>query len=384
LALKSLLSQLADVDRTTIEDFLESISPMSEVRLQKYRAYLGWMATKLGKPLDETTRKDLVGIWHEIDSMEAELWTKRDYGMMIKRFFRWFRNEEFVRGFKVQQGRETVGPEDVLADEELSRIYHACHSLRDKALSATAYEAALRPHELIRLKKNDVMFDDYGAIVYVRPPATDSNAKTGARRVRVINAAPLLANWIENHPRKERDGPLWVDMSSNTTFEQLKWTGYRRIVQRWAREAKIEKKLSAYLFRHSRLTALSKFMTEAQLCVFAGWAMGSDMPRMYVHLSGRDIDDALLEAYGLKKRKAEEARVPRKCVRCGTFCDAEAETCFKCGMALSLTAAMKKDDELAEIRANQARILELLQKGVRVDQNLLNLRGTDLSSSKVN
>ncbi len=309
---KSLLALLPDHDRATVEEFVVSISPMSEVRLQKYRAYLGRMATWIGKPLEETTRKDLVRVWHEIDSMDAELWTKRDYGMMIKRFFRWFRNEEFVKGFKVQSGRETVGPEDILTDEELFRVYQACYSLRDKALSCTAYEAALRPHELIRLRKTDVALDDYGAVVYVRPAATDSNAKTGARRVRVVNAAPLLANWIENHPLKDRDAPLWVDMSSNTTFEQLKWTGYRRIVQRWARTAKIEKKFTAYLFRHTRLTHLAKFMTEAQLCIFAGWSIGSKMPRMYVHLSGKDVDDSLLKAYGLKKEEELEAEGPEE------------------------------------------------------------------------
>lgn len=72
-------------------------------------------------------------------------------------------------------------------------------------------------------------------------------------------------------------------------------------------------------------------MTEAQLCVFSGWKIGSDMPRMYVHLSGRDVDDALLKMYGMKKEEESQARASRKCVRCNHINDANGELCVRCG-----------------------------------------------------
>jgi hypothetical protein len=34
-------------------------------------------------------------------------------------------------------------------------------------------------------------------------------------------------------------------------------------------------------------------MTEAQLCQFFGWSFGSKTPRIYVHLSGRDLNDVM-------------------------------------------------------------------------------------------
>lgn len=345
---------LTTEDRADVNQFIEFIMPISEVRVYKYRAYLrNLRAWWLHKPFRGAMRSDLIAVWKGIDELKfkkgpAEPWTKRDYKLIIKRFFRWLRDEQFVRGLKVPSPDETVGPDDILTDEELFRVYGICNSLRDKAMSSLAYEAALRPHELLRLNKNDIMFDEYGAVVYVRPLTIESSAKTGARRVRVINAAPLLSNLIENHPLRGRDAPLLVDMSSNTTFERLKWTGYSKILRRWKRDAKIEKNFTAYLFRHTRLTHLAKFMTEAQLCVFAGWKIGSKMPRMYIHLSGRDVDDSLLKVYGIKKGDVIEAKVPKKCVRCGTLSNFEAEICSKCGMALSLTAAMKKDEEMAE------------------------------------
>lgn len=331
-----------------VEEFLDDLPPMTSKRLEKHRYILRHVSDWwLRKPFDQATRKDLVRLVGDINSkQEFKDWTKSDYKRVTKRFFRWLQNAEFVEGIKVGEPAATVGPEDVLTDEELFRYFQAGTNLRDKALTQTQYETAFRPHELLSLKKNSVEFDDYGAIVYIE------RGKTGARRVRVINASPLLANWIENHPLKARDAPLWVDLSNNTRYTAIKWHGLNKIVARLAAAAGIQKDVTSYTFRHTRLTHLAKFMTEAQLCEFAGWSQGSDMSRMYIHLSGRDTDEALLKAYGLKREETANApKVPKKCVRCGTLCESGAETCVKCGMALTLTAAMRKDDEIKALTA---------------------------------
>ncbi|MDG7016337.1 MAG: tyrosine-type recombinase/integrase, partial [Nitrososphaerota archaeon] len=219
----------------------------------------------------------------------------------------------------------------------------------------TAYEGAFRPHELLSLTKSMVAFDEYGAKISLQ------TGKTGPRSVRVVNASPLLAEWISQHPVKSNDAPLWVDMSNDTEYRALRWLGLAKIVKRIAKRAGIEKRVNVYVFRHTRLTNLSKELTEPQLCMIAGWELGSDMPRNYVHLSGRDVDEALLKTYGLVKSKAtKEIKIPKKCVRCGTVCSAEAETCSKCGMALTLTAAIQKDEELAELKKIQERQQETL------------------------
>lgn len=36
--------------------------------------------------------------------------------------------------------------------------------------------------------------------------------------------------------------------------------------------------------------------------VYFGWVQGSGMPSIYVHLSGRDIDDAILKANGVTEK----------------------------------------------------------------------------------
>lgn len=336
-------------DAKLIEDFIDSLGALKKRRQDKYRYALNRISRELG-PFEKANYKDLKSYVEKINVQEDFTdWTKRDYRLIIKKFFGWLRNKDFVAWIKVGGVKTRIGPEDVLSESELSRLRHVCTNLRDKTLLETLYETACRPHEFLSFKRSSVSFDEYGALVYVE------KGKTGPRRIRVVNAAPLLANWVENHPLKSKEAPLWVDLSSNTQYQGLKWIGLKRLIQRLVENAHIEKKVHPYLFRHTRLTHFAKFMTEAQLCEFAGWEQGSPMSAMYVHLSGRDVDDALLKAYGLKKEADTLiAKGPRKCVRCQSLCEAQAETCSKCGMALTMEAALKKDDELKKMQAEIA------------------------------
>ena len=83
------------------------------------------------------------------------------------------------------------------------------------------------------------------------------------------------------------------------------------------RKAGITKRVFPYILRHSRATVLANHLTEASdVRVF--WVQGSDSPRIYVHLSGRDIDWAISRIYGLEEEEQKDAEVkPKKCPRCG-------------------------------------------------------------------
>ena len=48
-----------------------------------------------------------------------------------------------------------------------------------------------------------------------------------------------------------------------------------------------------YVFRHSRLTELSKILPESMLCLFAGWVNGSKMIRVYVHNDISELEHLL-------------------------------------------------------------------------------------------
>ena len=73
------------------------------------------------------------------------------------------------------------------------------------------------------------------------------------------------------------------------------------------------------------------------------------MASIYVHMSGRDVDDALLNLYGLKEKKAEEEHdKPSRCPRCSEINPPNFKFCGKCGIALDQKAVHgqgRKDED---------------------------------------
>jgi hypothetical protein len=70
--------------------------------------------------------------------------------------------------------------------------------------------------------------------------------------------------------------------------------------------------------RHTRATELANILTEAQMKEHLDWVPGSDIPSTYVHLSGRDVDGAMLKAHGIavdKELKVKVALALTKCPR---------------------------------------------------------------------
>ncbi len=76
-----------------------------------------------------------------------------------------------------------------------------------------------------------------------------------------------------------------------------------------------------------------------------GWVHGSDMPGTYIHLSGQQVDNAILNIYGLiKDEDREPLLMPLKCNRCKTMNGPTSDFCCSCGMALSAVAATNIDE----------------------------------------
>jgi hypothetical protein len=69
---------------------------------------------------------------------------------------------------------------------------------------------------------------------------------------------------------------------------------------------------------------------------FFGWVQASDMAAIYVHLSGRDVDSALLKVYGMedKEEKQETQLKPITCPRCMEINQFSNAFCKRCGMIL--------------------------------------------------
>ncbi len=70
---------------------------------------------------------------------------------------------------------------------------------------------------------------------------------------------------------------------------------------------------------------------------YFGWTQGSNMATIYVHMSGKDTDEAILRANGIKIEKKPQKQLlkPIECVRCGTSNETTNRFCKVCSMPLN-------------------------------------------------
>jgi len=331
-------------NRAKIRDFISySLSSgVGEHRILRYISTFKAMENFLSKPFVDWEREDVIKFVEHLKKNNYSEWSIYTIKSILKKFFKWLRGYEQgypdeVSWIKLSNSKSNKLPE-VLTQEEIKKLIDACDNIRDRALISVLYESGARIGEILNMKVGDIYFDEYGCVVIV-------SGKTGMRRIRLVSSAPLIGQYLEQHPFKDNPKyPFWLTITTNRKFYPLGYGAIRKILKKIAERAGIKKRLYPHLFRHTRATHLAKMLTESQLKELFGWTQSSKMASTYVHLSGRDVDNAILEIYGLKK-KAEEGEKIVKCPRCGEINEIGAKTCWKCGFILDPEFAKRIEEQ---------------------------------------
>ena len=327
-------------------------------RIEKLVSTIRELGLMLKIPFRSVTKEDIKGLVRGVETREKwSEWTKHDYKAILKKFYKWLRNSEnhppevsWIKcSFKNKNHRL---PEEILTQEEIKRMVEVSDNPRDKALLLVLYDSGCRIGELVSLRIKHVQFDEYGSVLLV-------NGKTGSRRVRLIASAPVLSNWIEQHPFKEEsESSLWLTkfnrmnrtmkkVKSRPNYYPLDYAGIRRLLKILAKRAGVKKRVNPHSFRHARATHLANNLTEAQMKEYFGWTQGSEMASIYVHLSGRDVDNALLKMHGLvKEEKKDDGMQLRICERCQEKNSPTQQFCGRCGSPLDLKIALETEEKI--------------------------------------
>lgn len=324
----------AEEDITLLKKYRDYLSSegITLGRVNKYLSDLKKALELLGKRFPEAGEEDIRRIVLTFERNDKySPWSKRDFKVALRKFYTWLRGTKNyppeVAWMKVYTKiRNPRAAEDMLTEEEVKRLIEAAEAPQGKALVATMYESGCRIGELIFLKIGQVKFDEHGAQLFV-------TGKTGFRRVRVVASVPYLSDWINRYPRKDDpEALLWM----NNWLKPCTYGGITNMLRRISRKAGIKKRMNPHNFRNSRATYLANFLTEAQMKEHFGWTQDSKMAAVYVHLSGRDVDNALLKVYGIESngQKQESLLKPRVCSRCSETNQATNKFCQKCGMPL--------------------------------------------------
>ena len=293
--------------------------------------------------------------------------TQQRIRAVLKKFLT-FINHDLGAVIKLRTLKDGKIPEDILTREEIEKLIDSCLSNRDRAIIATFYESGARRGELLKVQLKHVTFDENGAILNIQ------KGKTGSRRVRLVLASSYLKQWIDTHPLKN-DLDAYLFCSTNSPFGVITFVGLADRLHQIASRAGIQpKKVHPHAFRHARATHLAEQLPEQFLKEYLGWTKSSNMASVYVHMSGRDVDNAILKLHGIETEEATKKFTINKCSRCKEINPENALFCFKCGLPLTQEASItvesiKTDyvqladlDEIREMKNTLKKELEEISK----------------------
>lgn len=223
----------------------------------------------------DASLRDIVALLAKIERSDWQPWTKHDYKLALRKYLVFSGRQDIADLVKLPKASTHKLPEEMLTPEDIRALLGDANGAMDRALIITLWEAGCRVGELLSLRRKHVQHDQIGAALMV-------DGKTGMRRIRVIEAATYLDEWISEGSFKQDE-----------LIFPLTYAAFRKRLQVLAVRAGIGKRVYPHLFRHSRATFLASYLTEAQLCMHHGWTVGSPMTRIYVHLNGADLDQAL-------------------------------------------------------------------------------------------
>lgn len=373
-------SDISDENKKWIMKFHDNcvIESLSLSKIERYLYDVLLFTKLLNKNLMKATKEDIKKVVAEVEKKEWSPHTKHSFKVMIRKFYKSVEeiDEKGVYPERVRwlhsnvKSSQLKTSNELITEAEVKRMIVCSLNCRDKALISTLYESGCRISELGHVKFKDVTFDQYGAIVNV-------SGKTGPRRVRLVTSAPYLQDYINKHEKnQEENNFIWTKITGEKDL--LSYSRLSELIKRAAKRAGIKKRIHAHLFRHSRATFLANKLTEAQLKQYLGWAQSSKMAAVYVHMSGRDTDNAILELNGMKMQEKEEVieeLKPKFCVRCNKPRAATERFCPDCGLILDEDEARKiiqseldrqKADDLMNKLIKDPEVLEIIKKKISV------------------
>lgn len=287
------------------------------------------------------------------------------YGTIVNvsnRFVRWLNDGEKPHGFKdiksiskIKQKRK-LNPEDMVTWEDSLKLISVTNSMQLKAIIAVQLDGGLRPSEFTDLNYGDVSVKGNFVIMRVQ------DGKTGPRNVILWRAVPYTLRWLQNHPSKRKNDPLWVQ--ENNTNGRIKRYSYYAMVERirkLGRQINLEKPMDFYNLRHSAcVIAKLDNIPEEEAAKKFGHSL-QFYAETYGRMTAEDSIERLRKVYGIEQEQKKTEKTIL-CQRCDFVNEPEAELCEKCGAPLSAKKALEIKNENDNLKEELSGLKEQMNK----------------------
>lgn len=299
---------------------------------------------------------------HAEDTKGYKVNTIRDHIKILKQFMLYLGDrginlipEKQLREIKAPSGDYiTETDKDLLTDEEINNLLSVAKNSRDRALLAYLAYTGARIGEACRATWHDIVFDDYGAKVYIDDRKTKKRRYARITRTVGANAIHSIQQWHNDTQYKDDSDFIFTVLEGHSKGQSLSYQNAVKIINKTVEAAGISKRVHAHLFRKSAITLDVARGTPENIIKETYWGnQSSAQLKTYIQVSEKQIDHILLERDGLlakeSKKKIQDNEY-KICPNCQKTMPGYAKHCLECGWALSPDAIAKKQaDEQAAI-----------------------------------
>lgn len=309
--------------------------------------------------------------------------TRANWKVTIRSFYKWLYNIINLHEFPAivddirlvpEKVKSKKKPSDLPTSEEIEKMLNVCFDNRDKAMIVLWSEMGCRGGEISEARLEDLEFDVKGCKLWI------NKSKSNERYVRLVQSAPYLRNWINNHPYKSNPKAfLFVGKPMGGKFgNKMERNGFNQAIQRIAKRAGINKRIYWHLGRFYAITSLQRQGFDLVKNAKRHGITTGTLQGVYLKIDDRDIDDAYCK---LKDVRTEEEVIneqkeldrfkPKQCQKCNFINPSDLIFCQKCNSALDLMTALKIDEQQEQREKDMTYRIEKIEQILgQVAQNL--------------
>ncbi len=242
--------------------YLKLEKNLSELSVLSYSSdlnkFLNFIQEKKNGDLDDISSKTISEYFEIMRDIGISSSTSARYLSSVKGFFKYLSSQEYIHKDPAEILSTRITERKlptVLSFDEINKILQVPNinenlGLRDKAILELFYSCGLRVSELINLKLNDLYFNDEVIRVLGK----------GSKQ-RIVPIGESAVKWISEYIKKVRVILERKMKSENVIFlnnrgTKLSRMGIWKIVDKYVKEAGIEKEFHPHTFRHSFATHL--------------------------------------------------------------------------------------------------------------------------------
>ena len=317
-------------------------------------------------PFQKATQNDMMKFDKELRARVKES-TACLYETRIRRFYKYlFNKNEYKKGKQFQKRLQypdciswfNITPsngselpiEEILTDQDIKKLLNACKDTREQVIICSLLDGGITESELAKMKVRNVGFDPKLGAYFILPKRTSFKTKHRHRKVQLFlipSSTQYIREYLNHHRYKDDPEAQFIyslaHQVKNPAHTQIIEITIYQIVRRIAETSGVKKKITPHILRHNSATRCAKKgFNEFMLRIRFGWSKSSQMPSVYVHLAGSDIDSKIKNILGIEEEKTIEEPLlqPILCPNCEYENPSTHVFCSKCSTKLNI----KKED----------------------------------------